>query len=366
MTPGADPTSDRKRRHLELALAPTSQSPTPAGWDDVHLIPRSLPGVSPADVDLACTWFGETLAAPLMLAGMTGGHPDATEINAVLGEAAEEVGIPVGVGSQRAALIDPTLAPTFAAIRARAPHAFVVANLGASQLVDQDESVALGSGEVARAIEMVRADALAVHLNVVQELVQPEGDRRLHRLLDGIRSAVGWSSVPVLAKETGAGMDRDSAVELVDAGIAALDVGGRGGTSFARIEASRAADVGEASLATLGTVFADWGISTAASLIETRAIGVPVIATGGVRSGLDVAKALAMGASLVGIGRPALLAAQRGTAELVGVLEQLMLELRTAMVMSGARLPADLSARPPVLTGHTAAWAAQRDTRGTV
>ena len=164
------------------------------------------------------------------------------------------------------------------------------------------------------AVEMVGADALAVHLNVVQELVQPEGDRVVDGLLGGVADAVAASPVPVVAKETGAGMDRQGAAALVAAGVAALDVGGLGGTSFARVERDRAAAAGHEHAARLGEVFADWGIPTASSVLETRTLGVPVIATGGVRSGLDAARALALGATVVGIGRPAVEAALRGTA----------------------------------------------------
>lgn len=360
MDPRPDPTSDRKRDHLELAVSEASQSGASAGWDDVELIPRSLPGVSPADVDLTTPFVGRTLSAPLVLVGMTGGHREATGLNAVLGEAAEHLGIAVGVGSQRAALGRPDLVASFASVRERAPKAIVLANLGACQLVAQGDDAPLGRDAVERAVEMVAADALAVHLNAVQELVQPEGDRELAHLLDGVAAAVDWSPVPVVAKETGAGLDRESAAELALAGVAALDVGGAGGTSFARIEADRAAHSGDPDRAALGRVFADWGIPTASSVLEVRGTGLPVVATGGIRSGLDAARALALGATLVGVGRPAMLAAQRGTPALVGYLERLLDELRTALVLCGAATPAGLADRGVVLSGATQGWATQR------
>jgi isopentenyl-diphosphate delta-isomerase len=321
-------------------------------------VPAALPGISPDDVDLGTDLLGRRLAAPLVLVGMTGGHPDAAELNATLGAAAQRLGLAVGVGSQRAALEAPGLAGTFAAVRRRAPDALVLANVGACQLVDQGGAPALDAGAHGRLVDMAGADALAVHLNVVQELVQSEGDRHFGGLAEAIARLVASCPVPVVVKETGAGIDRASAATLAGAGVAALDVGGAGGTSFARIEGERAARVGDPRGARLGRVFADWGIPTAASVLEVRRVGVPVIATGGVRSGLDAARALALGARAVGLGRTALLAAQLGEEALVAELTAVLAELRTALVLCGARCPDALAA--PVLRGRTLEWARQR------
>jgi isopentenyl-diphosphate delta-isomerase len=233
----------------------------------VDLVPAALPERSPADVDLGVGLLGRRLAAPVVLAGMTGGHPDAAEVNAVLGAAAQRLGLAVGVGSQRAALVAPGLAPTFAAVRRHAPGAVVLANVGACQLVAQGDTPALTAAQIGEAVAMVGADALAVHLNVVQELVQPEGDRRFGGLTAAIAGVVAGSPVPVLVKETGAGIDRASAVALAGAGVAAIDVGGAGGTAFARIEGARAGAAGDRRRARLGRTFADWGIPTAASVL---------------------------------------------------------------------------------------------------
>lgn len=349
----------RKREHVELALAASSQTTTPAGWDDVQLVPAALPQLSIEDIDLSIELVGRTLAAPVAIAAMTGGHDDAVELNAVLGAAAEQLGLAIGVGSQRAALADRSLERSFAAVRDRAPTAFVIGNIGACQLVEQRGARRLTASEVDHLVDMIGADAMAVHLNVVQELVQTEGDRNFSALVDAIGELVTNCAVPVVVKETGAGLSRGDAAALASVGVAAVDVGGSGGTSFARIEASRAERVGDERGTRLGTTFADWGIPTAASVLEVRRCGLPVVATGGVRNGLDAAKALALGATAVGLGRPAMVAAQRGEAALVAELELVIEELRMALLLTGARTAADLPA--PVLSGFTLEWAKQRD-----
>jgi isopentenyl-diphosphate delta-isomerase len=204
---------------------------------------------------------------------------------------------------------------------------------------------------------------LAVHVNVLEEMVQPEGDHNSCGFLDAIGDLVSAVPVPIVAKETGAGLSRESGVALAERGVAALDVGGAGGTSFALVEAARAKLAGDVRGAHLGVAFARWGIPTAAGVLETAGLGLPTIATGGVRNGLDAAKALALGAQLVGIGKPALTAAMKGLDALIDVLESMLEELRLAMVLCGARTPRDLRSRPPVLSGFTRDWAVQRGLR---
>jgi isopentenyl-diphosphate Delta-isomerase len=356
----AEVIAERKRAHLELALAPTSQSAVDPGWDDVHLLPLSLPELSLDQVDLGTSFFGHRLDAPIVLVPMTGGHPDAAELNAVLGEAAARLGLAVGVGSQRAALGERSLARTFSAVRDRAPDVPVLANIGACQLVAQGAEPALTPGDLAEVVDMVRADVLSIHLNVVQELVQPEGDRNTAELAAAIAAAVDAVAVPVLVKETGAGMTHETAMLLAELGVAGLDVGGAGGTSFARIEATRAEASADEGASALGRLFGTWGVPTVASLLEVRRAGLPVVATGGVRHGLDAAKALALGARAVGVGRLAIEPATRGVAELVRRLEQLIDEVRMAFLLSGARTVDQLQERSPVVTGFSLEWARQR------
>lgn len=354
--------ADRKRDHLALALDPSSQGGD-AGWDDVVLVPRALPELSVADVDLATPFLGRELRAPLVLVPMVGGHPEAAAINAALGAAAERLGLAVGVGSQRVALAQPEVAPTFAAVRRHAPTALVLSNIGAGQLVDQGATPALTDDDLRTLVEMVGADALSIHLNAAQEMVQPGGDEVTGPFAPAIAHAVEVAGVPVVAKQTGSGMVGADADVLVAAGIAGLDVGGAGGTSFTRIEAVRAERAGDARSTRLGALLADWGLGTAASVLEVRRAPVPVIATGGVRHGLDAARALALGATAVGLGRLAVVAAQQGPDVLTALLEDLLDDLRSVMVLCGARTPAELRAVPPVLLGATAAWADQRHLR---
>ncbi len=357
--PAGGSAAERKRDHLALALDPASQGGD-AGWDDVALVPRALPEISVSDVSLDTPFLGRTLRAPLVLVPMVGGHPEAGELNAALGEAAERLGLAVGVGSQRVALARPEVAPTFAAVRRHAPTALVLANIGAGQLVAQGDVPGLSAADLRTVVDMVGADALSIHLNAAQEMVQPGGDQNTGPHLGAIAHAVEALDVPVVAKQTGSGMVRADADLLVGAGVAALDVGGAGGTSFTRIEAVRAERAGDVRGTALGDLLGSWGLGTVASVLEVRDAGAPVVATGGVRHGLDAARALALGATAVGLGRVAVVAAQRGVEALVRVLEDLLADLRAVMVLCGARTPAELRGVPPVLLGPTHAWATQR------
>jgi isopentenyl-diphosphate Delta-isomerase len=287
---------------------------------------------------------------------MTGGHPDAREINRRLAAAAQRHGLAMGVGSQRAALRRPELVPTYAVVRETAPNALLLGNLGAAQLVPQASGDLIGAGGIRAAVEMIGADALAIHLNFLEELVQTEGDRRAAGIREALRAAVAASPVPVVAKETGAGLSRDAAFELARLGVAALDVGGAGGTSFAAVEVKRAAERGDLRGVRLGQTFREWGLPTAVSVVGAAVTGLPVVATGGVRSGLDAAKALALGAGLVSVGRPLLVAAMAGGDAIDEWIEQFVEELRSAVFLSGVRTCRELHRVPRVVGGETRRW----------
>lgn len=354
----ADAVERRKGEHLRVTAGADVNSRVRPGWEDVHLLHQAVPAADMARIDVSTEFLGRRLSAPLVIAAMTGGHAAAREVNAVLARAAERHGLAMGVGSQRAALANPGLAATYQVARASAPNAFLIANVGAAQLVDQDDQAAFRPEDLDRAVDMIRADAIAIHLNYLEEAVQTEGNRAVGRLHEAMAEAVTSVGVPAIGKETGAGLSRTVAMDLRDTGFAALDVGGLGGTSFSAVEARRAELNGDRRGARLGEVYRDWGIPTAVSIVAAVPTGLPVIATGGVRSGLDAAKAIALGASLVGVARPLLVAAMEGDAAVDVWIGQFVDELRVAIFLTGGRRLTDLPGVPRVVMGETRHWLA--------
>ena len=332
-------TERRKEEHLRIPLERDVQS-IPNPWDAVRLRHEALPELDKADVDLRTTFLGHDLAAPLQITGMTGGARKAREFNDRLAAAAAEHRIAMGVGSQRAAIENPELADTYAVVLEHdVPLRF--ANLGLPQLI------LWGDDAVARAetaVEMVDAHGLYVHLNYLQEAVQPEGDTQGAGGLAAIERLCKELKAPVLVKETGAGLDGRTAKALEDAGVAAIDVGGLGGTSFSAVEHHRAVDQGDEQKARLGRTFWDWGIPTpyAVGSVRTACPGLPLVATGGLRHGLDAARALALGADLAGFAGSVFRAAANDSAS--SEVGNLLEELKTALFLCGARRPASLSA----------------------
>jgi isopentenyl-diphosphate delta-isomerase len=355
----AEEIARRKGEHLQLAAEGDVETRSSAGWEDVHFVHDALPSVDAKDIDVGTRFLGHALRLPLVISGMTGGHGRAIAVNELLARVAERTGIAIGVGSQRAALRDPSLAPTYSIVRENAPHAFVIANVGISQLVKQDSGLPLAVKDVGTIVRMVKADALALHLNYLEESVQPEGQTRAKGSDAAVRLLARRSPVPVIAKETGAGISRDVARRLRRLGVKAIDVGGVGGTSFAAIEALRAKAQGNKQRMSLGERFRDWGVPTAVAVVGAAGSGLPVIATGGVRSGLDAAKALALGARVVGVGRPLMQAALKGEAAVMDWITAFELELRTAIFLAGVRRARDLPRASVVVTGETLAWLEQ-------
>jgi len=349
----------RKADHLRMAAAQDVGSRRSAGFEDVHLTHDALPELDLDAVDTSADLLGIRLRLPLVIAAMTGGHAEGGRVNGILARAAERHGVAMGVGSQRAALVDPRVRDTYAITREQAPSAFLIANIGATQLVAQGDQPAVSLDQVRTLVETIGANALAVHLNPLQELVQTEGERRMRGQLAAIARLVESSDVPVIAKETGGGVSEAVARHLVDAGVAAIDVGGVGGTSFAAVEALRAEERGDKRGMRLGELLRDWGIPTVASIALAARAGLPIIATGGIRSGLDAAKAIAMGATAVGVARPLLQAALDGGENAVGGwIECVAEELTAAMFLTGSADLAALSRQQPIVVGATAAWLA--------
>ena len=325
----------------------------------MRLVPDCLPEMHVDDVDLTTNLLGRRLSAPVLITGMTGGHPKAAELNERLARVAARYGVAMGLGSQRAGLASDDLMKTYRAAREAAPDAFLIANIGAPQLVAQGDRAGLSLDEIEHLVDSIGAQALAIHLNFAQEIVQPEGDRNASGCLAAIARVVESIGVPVLVKETGAGIDMRRAADLAKLGVAAIDVGGSGGTSMVRIEGARTG-AGGSGLSTRAAAFDGWGIPTAASVLEARGCGVPIIATGGVRSGVDAARAIALGAAAVGVGLPFLTAADAGETELDGVVDEFIEELRLALFLTGSRTPPDLVDRGAVILGDLRVWAEQR------
>ncbi|MFI5274074.1 MAG: type 2 isopentenyl-diphosphate Delta-isomerase [Ktedonobacterales bacterium] len=358
----SDEIKQRKAEHVAIALQHDVAAPQAASWADVRLVHRALPEVDLERIDTSVEFLGHRLRHPIFVSSLTGGHPDVAIINGRLATIAQEYGLAMGVGSQRAAIVTPALAATYAIVREKAPTAFLIANLGAPQLIAQQRHPAFTLDEVRRAVAMIGADALALHLNYLQEAAQPEGDRRARGALDAFARVAREIGVPVIAKETGAGISFEQARALAAAGAAAIDVGGAGGSSMAAMQAVRAQERGDTRTAGIGALFRDWGIPTPIAVVEATsgAPGLPVIATGGVRSGLDAARTLALGATLAGMGSPFLKAASGGLDELRAFLDGFLAELTVAMQLAGASSVAALRAAPVVVTGATHDWLSLR------
>jgi isopentenyl-diphosphate delta-isomerase len=346
-------TRKRKADHIRICLKEQAQArKATTGFEDIHFVHNALPEIDRQKIDLSTSLFGHKFAAPIIVGAMTGGTVEGERINAKIAEAVEKLGLGMGVGSQRAALEDAKLAKTFAVARKKAPTSFLVANIGGVQLVH-----GYGVKEVEKAVEMIDADALAVHLNALQEAVQPEGQTNFEGILAKISEIARGINKPIIVKETGAGIAAEEARKLEAAGVKAIDIGGSGGTSFAAVEYYRANRVRNGSQKSLSEAFWDWGIPTAASLVETtKSVRIPVIASGGVRDGIDVAKALSLNASLASVSQPILEASVNGAEEIERRLSLFMQELRDAMFCVGADGTEDLTKVPVVLTGRTAAW----------
>lgn len=356
----ADEISQRKREHMELASSTIVPGPVSAGFEDVHLVHNALPEVDPGGIDTSADFLGRRLSLPLVIASMTGGHARGGDVNAILAQVAERVDIAMGVGSQRAALVDQSLAETYAIARSVAPRAFLIANVGVAQLTERGGSRGLTLDDLERLVAMIRADALAIHLNAAQELVQPEGEPNARGWLAAIEAVARRVSVPVIAKETGSGISANASVRLRDAGVQAIDVGGAGGTSFVSLEAERARQRGDHRRERLGRMLTAWGIPTCVSIVEASRSGLPIIATGGVRGGGDAAKAIALGGTLVGVAKPLLQAALRGGEDAVGDwIDGFADELRAAMYLTGSTDITRLGAASRVITGPTSAWLSQ-------
>jgi len=335
-TTAAPPERDRKLEHIRLALEERMQLGR-SFFDDYRFEHAALPEIDIAEVDTGVEFLGRRLEAPLLVSSMTGGTETAGRINRNLAAGAERAGVAVGVGSQRKALEDPAKADTFR-VREVAPSAVLLANLGAVQL-----NYGMGVRECEEAVAMIGADALILHLNPLQEAIQPEGQCNFAGLLPKIGAVVRELSVPVVVKEIGCGISESTARALAGQGVRIVDTAGVGGTSWARIEAQRAGDLD------IGELFAGWGLPTPESIRQVKSAaagmgndGLTVIASGGIRNGLDAAKAIALGLGLAGLAYPFLAPAMESAAAVADKVRRTVRELKICMFCLGVKTISEL------------------------
>ncbi len=341
--PKVAPIQRRKAEHIRINLEEDVRSAATTGLESYRLVHQALPELDLKEVDTTSSLFGRTLASPLLISSMTGGAPEAVRINRRLAEAAQAERVAIGVGSQRAALEHPEQARAFQ-MRRFAPDALLFANLGAVQL-----NYGYGLDECRRAVDMIEADALFLHLNPLQEALQADGDTDFRGLARRIEETCRRLPVPVIAKEVGWGISEKTARLLADCGVAGIDVAGAGGTSWSQVEMHRAPDEMRRRLA---ASFIAWGIPTADSILAVRraAPSLMVIASGGLKDGIDVAKCLAMGAALGGMAGPFLRAAAVSTGRVARLLQLIKEQVRVTMFACGARDLKELRHSPPVRT----------------
>jgi isopentenyl-diphosphate delta-isomerase len=339
-------TGSRKDQHVQYAVDQQRLPCNDNDFDDAAFLHHALTGIDCAQVSLETSVAGRAWAAPLYISAMTGGSQHTGDINRGLAAAAAETGIPVAAGSMSIFLRDESTAETFRVLRTENPSGFVMANVNANATVD----------EAKRAVDLLDADALQVHINAVQEIVMTEGDRTFAAWRQQIDSIVAGIDVPVIVKEVGFGLSRRTVSWLRDSGVAAADVAGRGGTNFASIENNRRHDGADYSF------LEHWGQSTPACLIDAAQVpGIDLLASGGVRSPLDTARALALGASATGVaGRFLLALVDDGTTGLISMICEWLEQLRQVMAILGTPTPADLRHTDVILTGNLDAYCRQR------
>jgi isopentenyl-diphosphate delta-isomerase len=327
---------ERKRDHIRFSLDSATQSTGWSGLDRVRLRHEALPELDFADLSLAAPCVGKTLPTPFYISGMTAGHGEAPRLNRVLARAAESKGWAMGVGSQRRDLENPNSIDDWARFRTEFPKLALFGNLGLAQVITSP------IGEIQKLVDAIEATGLAVHLNAMQEAIQPEGTPQFAGGLKALEKLCKTLSVPVVLKETGCGFSKKTLGRLAQTGLAAIDLSGLGGTHWGRIEGMRAA--GGSLQARAAVTFAHWGESTVESVVAGREVlpGMELWASGGVRSGLDAAKLIALGAHRVGYAQPALKAAMESEAALLAWMEQMEFELKVALFCTGCRTPSEL------------------------
>ncbi len=320
---------DRKKDHVELTVTEGTQYNQPSGFERYHFVHNALPEVNSNEVSTEANFLGRTFNMPLFISSMTGGYSEAGPVNAIIAEFCEAENLPFGVGSQRAMLEDESLTDTFSVVREKAPNAFICSNIGGAQLIG-----GLDANKIIQLIDSVKANAIIVHLNPLQELMQPEGDRDFKGILDGIEQLVKDTELPVIVKETGAGISEHTARRLLNVGVDVIDVAGAGGTSWAKVENFRSSNQ------TANHGFDEWGIPTVECIKQLSKLewerSFEIIASGGIRSAFDIAKSLCLGAHFTATAQPVIKAIKNDEYEgLEKLIQQWKQDLKTILILLG-------------------------------
>ena len=336
--------SKRKLDHIKSCIEKDVETQDKrTGFEDIDLIHQASPEIDFDDIDTSTEFLGKKLDAPIIISPMTGGHEKSEEVNRILASAAESHNIAFSVGSQRVAIETGEFKETYR-VRDVAPDVLLFGNLGVTQLIQ-----GYGVEEVEKAINMIDADGIGLHLNSLQEVIQPEGNREFQGAFENISKIADELDDFVYVKETGSGMTGEAASEFEECNVDAIDVSGAGGTSWAGVEATR-----DSSRKRAGEIFWDWGIPTSVSTAEVcENVGLPVISSGGIRTGLEAAKALTLGADLVGIGLPLFRASLEGEESVKEWIDEFILELKIAMFLTGRLSISDFEKVSLNITGVT-------------
>jgi len=358
MVLGSSDNEIRKLDHINIVLEVEDvEGPISTLFEYVFIPHQAAPEIDLEDVSLKVSFLGKELEAPLMISCMTGGAPGTEKINKALAEIAEEFRVAIGVGSQRAAVENPSLRYTFSVVREVARDVPVIANIGAAEVVRH------GIGIIEKVTEMIEADAVSIHLNLAQESVQPEGTPKFKGVISAIADAVKSLGVPLIIKEVGNGLSYEVVKKFYDVGVKYFDVGGAGGTNWIIVEKYRAIKQGNIIKKLIAEHLVRWGIPTAASIIEARNVSndLIIIGSGGIRTAIDALKALRLGADLVGIARPLLVAYKLNM--LRDYIASFTKALAVAFMLSGARNIKELRTRPVIITGILNEWIRARGLR---
>ena len=343
--------TNRKADHIRICKDERI-APGYCYWDDIRFVHNALPEINADDIDTSCMLFGKRMEFPLVVTAITGGFPGAVKINSNIAEACAELGIGMGVGSERAGVTG--VCPESYEVIKEFDVPLVIGNVGAPQLVEQHSKDKFTPEMVGQAKDLIDADIVAIHLNFLQEVVQPEGDTNAMGCRDAIRGLA--REFPIMIKETGAGISSDVAQRVKGIGVRGIDIAGMGGTSFSAVELYRAMDAQDDIRTCMGETFFDWGIPSPVSLWQCRDCGLPLIASGGVLDGIHVAASIAMGASSAGVANVILKEATQSAKAVMDKLTIIREELKAAMLLTGCKNLSELSKARHVILGETKQW----------